>query len=99
VDEVFHGEVGWQLAGLLLAEATADERLGIAAMLPGSLRQLELACTSYGDAPGGLPPEDRALGSLSVDEHRAAFQAAVAEAVLPRLEALGLPGRTAWEAR
>jgi len=99
VDEVFHGEVGWQLAGLLLAGATEAERDELVAALPGSLGQLEATCTGYGDAPGSLPDEDRALGSLSVDEHRAAFYLAVDEALLPRLEALGLPGREAWARR
>ncbi|MDB5099200.1 MAG: hypothetical protein JWM80_3621 [Cyanobacteria bacterium RYN_339] len=98
-DEVFHGEFGWQLVGLLLVDASPEERAALAAMLPTSLRQLEAVCTTYGDAPEELAEADRALGSLSVREHREAFHRAVDEAVLPRLEALGLPGREAWAGR
>jgi hypothetical protein len=104
VDETFHGELGWELAALLM-RPDADfeaERADLVASLPGLIEQFASQClvsrsaaftraqAEFHDGPG--------FGGLSDAGYARGFFDGMEQDVLPAFEAIGLPeARGAWD--
>ncbi len=98
-DEIGHARFGWTLVAAHAPLLTAEERAQLAAYLPVALRHLErheLAHLPDAHAPGAGSNE---LGLCSGRDARVLFYATVERVILPRLDALGLPARSAWASR
>jgi hypothetical protein len=98
VDETFHGELGWELAALLMrddGEGFGEERRALAAALPGLFRHFAGQClatrgpTWARSAPEVDPGPN--FGDMSAAGYARAFFDGMEEDVVPGLSAIGLP--------
>jgi hypothetical protein len=105
VDETFHGELGWELAALLMrgeGEGHEAERGALAARLPALFAHFaRLCCARRGPSWARGEPEaggGENFGTLSEAGYARAFFDGMEEDVVPSLEAIGLPeARAAYE--
>ncbi len=98
-DEIGHARFGWGLVTRLVPglDAAARERLGdYLAVAFAHLEEHELA---HLPITGPLPERAEDLGVCDGAEARELFYATIREAIVPRLEALGLPAARAWQER
>jgi hypothetical protein len=106
-DETFHGELGWELAALLLrGEARSDLRLAaerdaLARALPELFAHYRALCSAErGEAWARSGPEhDGApnFGTLTPEGYARAFYDGMREEIVPGLVAIGLPeAESAW---
>lgn len=100
-DERLHREFGWQAASALLSEVEPAGLEALEQRIVLHFEALEAGFVGYegADDQGDVPPEAQAFGSLTVSEHRAAFQVAVHDDLLPRLAKLGFPAKELWDRR
>jgi hypothetical protein len=98
-DEVGHARFGWRLAARLSAMLDQDGRARMAEYLAiafAHLEEHELAHLNPNAAP---PPAGACLGLCNGRDARALFYATVTDVIVPGLDAIGLPARSAWETR
>ncbi len=98
-DEVGHARFGWRVAQELLPALDDAARLRISLYLRVALRHLELHELAHLPLASTPPPAGVALGLCSGADARVLFYETVSEAILPRLEDLGLAADDAWMAR
>lgn len=98
-DEIGHARFGWGLVTRLVPDldAAARERLGD--YLAVAFAHLEAHELAHLPVTGPLPDRAEDLGLCDGAEARELFYATVREAIVPRLEALGLPAARAWRTR
>jgi hypothetical protein len=98
-DEIGHARFGWQIVSDAAPslDAAARERLGD--YLCVAFAHLEAHELAHLPLLGPLPPGADAVGVCDGAEARELFYATVREAIVPRLEALGLPAARAWRDR
>jgi len=107
VDETFHGELGWELAALLMrsdGESFDAERTALAASLPRLFEHYaRLCCAERGRAWAMAQPsvhEGANFGVLSDAGYARDFFIGMDEDVVPGLVAIGLPeAEAAWTKR
>lgn len=102
-DESLHARLGWSLLGELGPSLDAEERAGIGRYLPIALGSIEAkmhGAMPLGPAlPAGTQDELAALGSIGAVAAREILGACLEEVIVPRLEELGWPARSAWKER
>jgi hypothetical protein len=98
-DEIGHARFGWRLAGALLPSMDGDACARLGAYLAVAFAHLERHELAHLPAQAQPPPEGAALGLCSGADARALFYATVADVIVPRLDALGLPASQAWAGR
>jgi hypothetical protein len=98
-DEIGHARFGWLLVGRLLPSMHADQIVRLGAYLAVAFAHLERHELAHLPVDARPPPEGAALGLCSGADARALFYATVADVIVPRLDALGLPASRAWASR
>lgn len=103
-DEVLHARLGWVYLAETWPCLGSDERGRTAEFLPVAFAHLERRMLGEMALPAQPPDEDlrrelHALGVTPADEARALFEETIAEVIVPRLEAGGLPAAEAWRRR
>lgn len=98
-DECGHARFGWRVLGDLLAQLDASERLGLGAYLRVAFAELERHELEHLPIGHELPADAARYGLCGGAEARALFHATVERAIIPGLEARGLPARLAWSTR
>jgi hypothetical protein len=98
-DEVGHARFGWRLLGELAPALSAEQRQGLADYLVVAFAHLEAHELAHLPIDVRPPPEGAALGLCSGADARVLFYDTVTEAIVPGLEALGIPAGRAWTAR
>jgi len=96
-DEIGHSRFGWRLVESHVPTLDRRARARLGAYLRVAFRALEAHEIEH--LPITSTPEDAALGVCNGRDAQALFYATVTEVIVPRLEALGLPARLAWETR
>lgn len=96
-DEIGHSRFGWRLVERHVPSMDRRARARLGAYLRVALRALEAHEIEH--LPITNTPEDAALGVCNGRDAQALFYATVTEVILPRLEALGLPAKLAWQTR
>lgn len=96
-DEIGHSRFGWRIveSHVPTLDRRARARLGV--YLRVAFRALEAHEIDH--LPITDTPEDAALGVCNGRDAQALFYATVEQVIVPRLQALGLPARLAWETR
>jgi hypothetical protein len=98
-DEVGHARFGWRVLPELLPRLDDAARLRLSLYLRVALRHLELHELAHLPLASTPPAAAVALGLCSGPDARVLFYETVKEAILPRLELLGLRANDAWTAR
>ncbi len=98
-DEVGHARFGWRLLGELAPTLSAELRNGLAKYLVVAFAHLEAHELAHLPTDARPPAEGAALGLCSGEGARLLFYDTVTEAIVPGLEALGIPAMQAWIAR
>jgi hypothetical protein len=98
-DEIGHARFGWQLLGehAPRLDAAARARLGLYLQL--AFAHLEAHELSHLPADAEAPPGGPALGLCTGRDARELFYATIEQVILPGLEHVGLPARSAWQLR
>jgi hypothetical protein len=103
-DETLHDHFGWALAGLVIPRLTDDERTWLGADLAKTFGFYEeihggdLRCEGSSALPPPVPLGPN-LGLLPEETQARTFYEQVERAILPRLDALGVPAYEAWALR
>jgi hypothetical protein len=98
-DEIGHARFGWLFAARRLPSMDASQRARLGAYLAVAFAHLERHELAHLPLAGTPPPEGAALGLCDGADARALFYATVADVIVPRLDALGLPASQAWARR
>ena len=98
-DEVGHARFGWRVAQELLPLLDPAARTRLSLYLRVALRHLELHELAHLPLESRPPAAGAALGLCSGPDARVLLYAAIDEAILPQLEALGLSAHAAWATR
>lgn len=98
-DEIGHARFGWGIVARAAPGLDARARARLGAYLRVALGHVEQHELAHLPAAACPPPEGAALGLCSGAEARGIFYDTIGGVILPRLEALGLPARRAWETR
>ncbi|HTJ82503.1 MAG TPA: ferritin-like domain-containing protein [Polyangiaceae bacterium] len=96
-DEIGHSRFGWRLVERFAPTSDVATRARLGAYLRIAFRALEDHELDH--LPLGRTEEVPELGVCDGRSARALFYATVTEVIVPRLEALGLPARAAWDLR
>jgi len=97
-DECGHSNFGWRLVQSLMPDDPAVKiRLG--EYLAVALAHLEIHELSHLPSTSNTPNGGEDIGLCSGRDARVLFYATVQQVILPGLEAMGLPARSAWDKR
>jgi hypothetical protein len=98
-DEIGHARFGWRLASQHIPSLEPEVKARLSAYLRVAFAALEKHELAHLPIDFRPPAEGAALGLCSGKDGRELFLDTVAEVIIPRLEALGLSARIAWDSR
>ncbi len=98
-DEIGHSRFGWKYVARAYGELSAEEREAVERYLPIAFGHLEAHELAHIPAETAWPDGATTYGLCDGADARALFFDTVHEVIVPQLEAMGLPARTAWEHR
>jgi hypothetical protein len=98
-DEVGHARFGWRLAGRLAADLDDEARARVGDYLAVAFAHLEEHELAHLNPNAAPPPEGACLGLCNGKDARVLFYDTVTDVIVPGLEAIGLPGKKAWNER
>lgn len=98
-DEIGHARFGWSLLSTHAPDFDAATRARLGAYLGVAFAHVERHELLHLPSSATPPREGRALGLCNGAAARALFYDTITEAIVPRLESLGLDARRAWDER
>jgi hypothetical protein len=98
-DEIGHARFGWRLASGLASRLDDGARARMDRYLRIAFAHLEAHELAHISGEDGIPTGGEAIGLCHGRHARQLFYATVDEAIVPGLEALGLPARRSWRSR
>lgn len=95
-DEIGHASFGWRVVSELLPSLSPEAHARLGRYLAVAFAHVEAHELAHLPLEAAPPPEGVALGLCSGRGARALFYDTLLTVVIPRLEAMGLPARSAW---